>query len=71
MTAETKNDNLSPWLREVLELKIAIEVARAKGKDIRVLSQEFQAVLDSAQENNATEAESTIIKNDDYINVRG
>ena len=71
LTAETKNDNLSPWLREVLELKIAIEVARAKGKDIRVLSQEFQAVLDSAQENNATEAESTIIKNDDYINVRG
>jgi hypothetical protein len=71
LLTETSNDNMSPWLREVLELKIGIEISRAKGKDIRVLSQEFQAVLDSAQENNASEMNADIIENDDYINVRG
>ena len=71
LLTETANDNMSPWLREVLELKIAIEIARTKGKDIRTLSQEFQAVLDTAQENNASETSIDTIINDDYINIRG
>lgn len=71
LLTETQNDNMSPWLRECLELKIGIEIGRAKGKDIRILSQEFQAVLDSAQENNASELDAAIIDNDDYINARG
>jgi hypothetical protein len=71
LLTETANDNISPWLREVLELKIAIEIARTKGRDIRILSQEFQAMLDTAQENNASETSVEIIDNDDYINIRG
>lgn len=71
LLTETQNDNMSPWLREALELKIGIELARPKGKDIKTLSQEFKAVLDSAQENNATELNDKIIDNDEYINARG
>ena len=69
--AITQNDSIPAWLREALELKVAIEVARAKGKDIRILSQEFQAVLDSARVANASESEKEKIENNDYIDVRG
>lgn len=69
--AITQNDSIPAWLREALELKVAIEVARAKGKDIRILSQELQAVLDSARVANASESEKEKIENNDYIDVRG
>lgn len=69
--AITNNDSIPAWLREALELKVAIEVARAKGKDIRVLSQEFQAVLDSARVDNASESNTEKIENNEYIDVRG
>lgn len=69
--ARTENDSIPAWLREALELKVAIEIARAKGKDIRVLSQEFQAVLDSARVSNAAESNAEKIENNEYIDVRG
>lgn len=69
--ARTQNDSIPAWLREALELKVAIEIARAKGKDIRTLSQEFQAVLDSARVANASESEKEKIENNDYIEARG
>jgi len=67
----TSNDNISPWLREAITLKLAMEIARAKGRDIRLLAQEYTAMLDAARENNATESETHRIENDEYINARG
>lgn len=69
--AKTENDSIPAWLREALELKVGIEVARAKGKDIRSLSQELQAVLDSARVVNASESHEEKIENNEYIDVRG
>lgn len=70
LTDSTSQDQVAPWLRECLVLLLASKVATAQGKDNTKLLQQYQAWLDKAEENDASEDGATHTYDDKFINCR-
>lgn len=64
------NDDISPWLRNCLVLLLASKIAQAQGKDNLKLLQQYNAWLDKAEEDDASEDGATHTYDDRFIICR-
>lgn len=70
LTCTTSNDAPSPLVRKCLTYLLAAKIATSQGKDDQKILQKYQAWLDKAEENDASEDDRTHTYDDRFIMCR-